>query len=397
MEKPELYDHLLDLTPIASSESEPNNSSLPKLLSTVQVRDKNSSRMKLQLKSQSWTAKELTLFTQLDLQAVEMTERARVEPREEDTETEDVGKVNISTSTSNSLERSNQSGSMSNPTGRFLMTVFTLIRYYLSGFWFLPKTWSPLFLSSSSSRGASRRMGNRSSPSGNLILPLGIRGDGGVRTSVLIRDPDDGDDEEGGDSQDEVLDQVEDRGGKGKGKAIETSPSKIKRKTSSLSRSISRVDDDEEVVGDPLLAAAGARSPRKDRKPIIVQSDETLMPGNYSHEEEEEEEYDDEELSEEEEFRERSLFAKSLAKVWSDWSRNLVQDLEELLTRKVSETQNDEESEQKRVILTSKELSGIGLSSSNHVDVRLVRTVAERSFEGSGERIVIKREWWRFL
>lgn len=405
LEKPELYDLLLDLTPIASTESEFKNPSLPKLFSTLQVKDKKSSRMKFQLKSQSWTAKELALFTQLDSQAVETAEKARAEPQEEETEIRNVGNG----STDNNLERRNQSESISNPSGRFLFTLLTLIRYYLSGIWFLPTTsWSPLFLASSpSARGNPRRIENRSRSNGNFLLPLGIRGDGGVRTSVIVSDQQDEveDQDESEDSQDEVVDRVENRGGKGKGKAIEAShrnESKIKRKASSLSRNISNVDDDDdEVIGDPLLAAAGARSPRKNRKSITGQPEQNTMPGDYSHQEEEED-YDDEELSEEEEFRERILFAKSLARVWSDWSKNLYQDLEKLLKRISSssaaeEGQDDVDDEQRRLILTSKELSEIGLSSSNHVDVLLIKSVADRILKGSGERIVIKREWWRFL
>lgn len=293
-EKPELYDLLLDLTPLVPN-FDSSSQAIPKLFSTVKVLDARTPRKKSILKSQTWTARELRLFTELDSQAVSTSEEARSKQRSGSESQNGTGRVG-STSRAGRLERQSNVSS----TRKFLITLLTLIRYYLAGVWFLPQNWT---------------------------LGLPSTGGTGLRTvegsSRLIQDDE----------------------------RIRASGSGLRRRGSSDNHS------------------------------------ESSMPGTYQQQEN-----GRLEISEEEEASNRASYARSLAEVWTSWSENLARDVNESIQRKV-------ESRGSQLVITSRDLSEMGLSSANQVDVQLVKSFVERisNQEGNTVEIIVKKDWWRIF
>ncbi|KIS66128.1 uncharacterized protein UMAG_11025 [Mycosarcoma maydis] len=222
LEKPHLFDSVLDLTPLITSDSKGlldeaclENATTMARLSTV-VRPSAAAAAaaagrgaaKAQLNSQSWTTREFATFNELDAQAQRHAERAErlgagacvsrrksknklgrsTSRRSEDQHLERNGDIEYTHEQTDAVSqwRGGCARSPRRSGAGTLSAVLAFLRYWLAGWWFLPSHW---------------RYGLPAA----YVLPLGIRGDGGVRASILVMPEDESDEDQ------DDLDQAEDR------------------------------------------------------------------------------------------------------------------------------------------------------------------------------------------
>lgn len=234
LEKPHLFDSVLDLTPLITRDSKggvldeaalESANTMAKLLTV-----KRPESGKVQLKAESWTTREFATFNELDAQAQRHAKRAerlggnacisrrrsrsrlkkasatgaRQRPSEDAQNARGGGEIEYAHQQPDSVSqwRGGCARSPRRSGAGTLSAILAFLRYWLAGWWFLPSHW---------------RYGLPAA----YVLPLGIRGDGGVRASILVMPEDESDDEEdqdvsdgdddgdGGDARD--LDYQEDR------------------------------------------------------------------------------------------------------------------------------------------------------------------------------------------
>ncbi|SNX83683.1 uncharacterized protein MEPE_02390 [Melanopsichium pennsylvanicum] len=218
LEKPWLFDSVLDLSPLITRDSHgvlneaalENTATGARLLTVIRPFLSANSAEKPRLKVESWTTREFATFNELDVQASRHAERvSRLGPSACVSRRKSKSRLSRTASSSNpGLSRHNSGDQHTNPDAvtvaqwrgsatcsrrsrgmGTLSAILAFLRYWLAGWWFLPSQW---------------RYGLPAA----YVLPLGIRGDGGVRASILVMPEDESDDD---DDSNGDLDEEEDR------------------------------------------------------------------------------------------------------------------------------------------------------------------------------------------
>ncbi|UZJ56910.1 hypothetical protein CBS101457_006230 [Exobasidium rhododendri] len=405
LEKCRLYDAVLDLSPITETGNDSPDFSmsptaLPRLLSTQQTQTKDG-RINFELKKQSWTTREFAIFRNLDEEASFGAVPRRGRRRSSAATTQ--GPASSESTQSQLISRKHSRGQQS--------TFLAFLRFWLSNLWILPHHW---------------RLNLRSSFG---YVPLSIRGDGGVRASIMLL-PDDNDDDEDDDdcnSDDSDVESLEAQ----HGEVVESGSQRRSSFTSDLSRT-RRVTTEEEALDpdatevDPFLAACGAtQAPGLRRRSIPlpisgsslhadtpaarqteinrspVQSTITInaISAGKPHQ------------SQEEEIEKVTIdgvrLSYSIFKTWSMWIRELVMGLQDLLEEKLIRervTEMGEEGDRgdcrdatllpaqdKPIQLTMTEMSGLDMSVHVQVDVDLTMYLASTVTDRD---IAFQTTWW---
>lgn len=424
LEKPQLFDSVVDLSGLISRESRgvlddavmESATSTARLLKVVRTGTGTDAGMrKVELKAESWTTRELATFNELDAQAQRHAERAerlgpaaaaacvskrrskssklvRASRREADpaSEVDTIGQWRGGCASS---PRRSGAGTMS--------AILAFLRFWLAGWWFLPSQW---------------RYGLPAA----YVLPLGIRGDGGVRASILLMPEDDESDGESDHDFDEseqrqiaADDQEDEQTRRSRhlgppdvdtredGQVADSGASEEQTGTNSSS------DTDDyphhhhhhhhhhhTVSPDPLLAAVGAsRTAESDRLSISHHSlrrrstDRSLgtrvsisdFGGGAAA---------GVDSGEQDAIDLHTLVSDALWMVWSHWTVALVSGLLEILEDRLAQIEADgEQGEGEEEALISKVKSGLevqlgpadmaslGLSAANPLDAQLVQSL----------------------
>ena len=206
-------------------------------------------------------------------------------------------------------------------------TLFTFLHYCLGDWGWLPNLrWFPYM--------------------GLSVIPLGIRGDGGVRSSMLLTDDLSDDDDHDDDDEDEM---------DGRPSAPRDIPSR-----------------EEE---DPLVAASGgyslSRSPLSTtrRRSVVIETEDqtdtdSRVPPSSTVD---------------------ASYALAIWTAWVNWTKELIENIDELIESKVQLELRDEAT----TTLTSWELHKLGLSSRASLDVELVHAIAA----SSSNTITVRSGW----
>lgn len=473
LEKPHLFDAILDLSPIAQAVSLIKSTAygdhapvvLPRL-ARVHRPDGSETKPKPMLKRHTWTTREFSVFRGLDEQASLMAtttrfrrmrrrgSRVSILQQEQQKKLPDAVEAESSQIYANGKPSS--IGSLSSTRSRsrtnMLSTMAAFLRFWLSGWWILPAQW---------------RLNLRESYG---YVPLSIRGDGGVRASIMLLpdsdeedDDEDNDEDEDEDENEEAVEEGEiERQGEGaneeseghqrkdqeeRGPGLERRSSSRLRKKSS--RSLRMELGDEEGDGsandyieedpDPIMAAVGAMSQAQRRRRSQPPSAASAVGDVVAHQVDGsrrpasplssrfstrtgsgiwgEDTYWDEEEEEKRLARESARLAKALHKVWSEWAADLVLGVQDLVEEKAdvggevgrglfqeSLGQNEAnvggDDQQASLLLshddatplqlTASEVSVLGLSGTNEVDVALIETLA---FTVTDRPVFVKRGW----
>ncbi|TKY87679.1 hypothetical protein EX895_003260 [Sporisorium graminicola] len=456
LDKPHLFDSVLDLTPLITRDSHSlldeacleGANNVARLWTVVRPEQSQSTarpHAKALLKAQSWTTREFATFNELDAQAQRHAERAeRIGAGACITRRKSKNKLVRSTSRRSedqprngdveyTHERTNavaqwRGGCARSPhrSGAGTMSaVLTFLRYWLAGWWFLPRHW---------------RYGLPAA----YVLPLGIRGDGGVRASILVMPEDESDDDD--DDLDEEEDReiaAEDEEEEERRSALAAEPDAIlstvkdgdagdaahravaagEQYTSTNSSSDTEGLDlphphhlhhhhhhHHLVPPDPLLAAVGASPVRGSG---VAESDRLSM----SHASLHRRRSTDRSIyarsssggdplldsgwhaDEEEHTRFRSILSDSLWMVWSHWTTALVSGLLDILEDRLAQIEQDEQDRLEadegqeedasqlliakveaglEIELGPRDMASLGLSAGNRLDVELVEVLGSQ-------------------
>lgn len=455
LEKPHLFDSVLDLTPLITRDSHgvldeaslESASTMARLLTVVRHAEVAAAPRgaKVHLKPETWTTREFAIFNELDAQAQRHAERAErlgagacvsrrrsrnkllrsTSRRSEDQPHHLQGDVEYTHERTDIVShwRRGCARSPRRSGAGTLSAVLAFLRYWLAGWWFLPSHW---------------RYGLPAA----YVLPLGIRGDGGVRASILVMPEDESDD----DVEDNDLDGDEDReiaaeddeeeerrsallaevpaqlleppnGERPHGTEAEAILTEDQHTSTNSSSDTEGLDlprthhhhhhhHHHLVPPDPLLAAVGASPVRgtgvaeSDRLSMSHASlrrrrstDRSLYARSSGGSEPEGDATGL--ISDPEEARFRSILSDSLWMVWSHWTTALVSGLLNILEdRLVQIEQDDDESvtEEGDVsqLLTSRlkdglqvglgqtDMASLGLSAGNRLDVELVEKLGSQ-------------------
>ncbi|CBQ70912.1 conserved hypothetical protein [Sporisorium reilianum SRZ2] len=448
LNKPHFFDSVLDLTPLVTRDSNglldeaclEGANNVAKLWTVVRPAQSQSpsarrALAKAFLKSQGWTTREFATFNELDAQAQRLGAGACVSRRK--------SKNKLVRSTSRRSEEQQRNGDVEytheqtdavsqwrgacarspRRSGAGTMSaVLAFLRYWLAGWWFLPSHW---------------RYGLPAA----YVLPLGIRGDGGVRASILVMPEDESDDEE------DDFDGEEDREIAAEDEEEEERRSALVAEPDAILATVSGGDADDDihpravavaeqytstnsssdtegldlshahhhhhhhhhhlVPPDPLLAAVGASPVRGSG---VAESDRLSMSHASLHRRRSTDRSlyarsssggdhlldaawhaDDEEHS-----RFRSMLSDSLWMVWSHWTTALVSGLLDILEDRLAQIDQDDEASLDggeddvsqllvakveaglEVELGPKDMASLGLSAGNALDVQLVEALGSQ-------------------
>lgn len=417
MEKPHLFDSVLDLSPLVGRGSQgvldkgclENASTMARLLTVTRPSEAELRSGKVQLKPESWTTREFATFNELDAQAQRHAERvermgvacvsrrkSKSRLRSGSRRSEDAqGEVEYAQEQTDAVSQW-RGGCARGPRrsgGGTLSAALAFLRYWLAGWWFLPKHW---------------RYGLPAA----YVLPLGIRGDGGVRASILVMpedESDNGDDDLDGQEDRDIADE-DDQEEERRSTFLAAEPSNSQALPIEDTHTTTNSSSDTEgldhlhhshhhhlIPPDPLLAAVGASPVRGDSdRPSLTHSlrrrstDRSLNALSNSG---------DTALSSSSSHGHfgnagdhfRSILSDSLWMVWSHWTTALVSGLLDVLEDRLAQIeQEDEEAagegelsqllvkkveEGLVVSLGPADMASLGLSAGNKLDVELVETL----------------------
>ncbi|SPO25229.1 uncharacterized protein UTRI_02657_B [Ustilago trichophora] len=451
LEKPHLFDSVLDLTPLIGRESSggildeaalESASSMARLMTVVRPAE-----AKPHLKVERHTTREFATFNELDAQAQRHAERAErfggacVSRRKSRSKFGKSGSRNHDTplqeqtQTQEAVEqwRGGCSRSPRRSAGT-LSAVLAFLRYWLAGWWFLPSHW---------------RYGLPAA----YVLPLGIRGDGGVRASILLMPEDESDEEEEDVDEEDREIAAEDEEEEERRSALAAEPDVLlatlkpgddahlphmhpDQQTSTNSSSDTEGlpypqtthHHHHLIPPDPLLAAVGAspvfRNGESDRHSHSASlhrrrsTDRSLYARSSVSVSDM-----DETLFDEGELRFRSILSDSLWMVWSHWTTALVSGLLDILEDRLAQIEADDEEEVTEegdvsqllvakvtegleVKLGQADMASLGLSAGSRLDVDLVETLGSQFLGlltssicmsgGEESRVVVRRGWGMF-
>ncbi|PWY99078.1 hypothetical protein BCV70DRAFT_201298 [Testicularia cyperi] len=461
LEKPHLFDSVLDLTPLigknsaglldeASLESSAKVARLLKVVRTP-LQD-GSGRVKAELRGEGWTTREFATFNELDAQAerhAQRVERAgdpayvsrkRVKRRASkgtvrnsyDSSEHDPHLASKSDRRENGISgsRENDIQYVSQPSdavtqwrggcaraprrGRLgtVSAILAFLRYWLAGWWFLPRHW---------------RYGLPAA----YVLPLGIRGDGGVRASILVLPEDESDEDsedeenfEEAEEEGEDEERIEDQNAMALQEAGQPmlSPEEAFSATAHSEHNVGTDDNttttssSETVDGamrasqhnfshhlvppDPLIAACGASPVRgsvgaeSDRMSYSSRRRPSIDPSSYARSNGGAD-LDDLTSEDGRAFRRyRTILSDSLWMVWSHWTTALIfgllDILEDRLTQVADVAEADAHSDADsaelippdlssvELVLKPADMASLGLSAGNPVDVELVEVLGSQ-------------------
>ncbi|SPO44581.1 uncharacterized protein PSANT_02266 [Moesziomyces antarcticus] len=437
LEKPHLFDSVLDLTPLITRDSRGvldealmEASSTGARLFTVVRPPATESRKRgggAQLKAESWTTREFATFNELDAQAQRNAERAErlgaaacisrrrsrnkllrsSSYRSEEAQERSSRDIEYTHAQADSVSQWRGGCSPRRSGAGTLSAALAFLRYWLTGWWFLPRHW---------------RYGLPAA----YVLPLGIRGDGGVRASILVMPEDESDDEDLDDEEDREI-AAEDEAEEERRSALEAEPvggaedagehvaarwrvAAVMAEDQQTGTNSSSDTEELElhrghahhlIPPDPLLAAVGA-SPV--RGPGVAESDRLSMShaslrrrstdrsayarsvGGSEGQHELGAWYSDEQ------DRFHSILSDSLWMVWSHWTAALVSGLLDILEDRLAQIEQEDDaslSEEADVsaLLISRvaeglemslgpaDMASLGLSAGNQLDVQLVESL----------------------
>lgn len=448
LEKPHLFDSVLDLTPLIMRDSQgvldeaclESASTMARLLTVVRPSDADAKARgrKAHLKAQSWTTREFATFNELDVQAQRHAERAerlgpvacisrrksksklgKSGPRRSEDHIQDRPQRDIEYTHEETDAVAQWRGACTRAPRRSgagtLSAILAFLRYWLAGWWFLPSHW---------------RYGLPAA----YVLPLGIRGDGGVRASILVMPEDESDED------DEDLDGEEDReiaaedeeeerrsalvaepdetlstvfGPDARGVAARAVPIEDQRTSTNSSSDTESLDmhhghphahhhlHHHLALPDPLLAAVGASPVRGSG---VAESDRLSMSHASLRRRSTDRLYarssggsdmDDATLFDDNgEQRFRSILSDSLWMVWSHWTTALISGLLDILEDRLAQIEQDDdqslsEGDVSQLLLSKvadgllvelgpADMASLGLSAGNKVDVELVETIGSQ-------------------
>ncbi|EST05727.1 Protein of unknown function DUF2347 [Kalmanozyma brasiliensis GHG001] len=431
LDKPHLFDSVLDLTPLISRDSNgvldemclESASTMARLWTVVRPSPSaGRANAKAQLKAQSWTTREFATFNELDAQAQRHAERAErlgagacisrrksrnklvrsTTRRSEEQRNGDVEYTHEQTSAV-SQWRGGCARSPRRSGAGTVSAALAFLRYWLAGWWFLPSHW---------------RYGLPAA----YVLPLGIRGDGGVRASILVMPEDESDSEVSDpDLEDDREIAAEDEEEEERRSALAIEPEMLTESMPVTEQTSTNSSSDTSgldlphahrhhhlVPPDPLLAAVGASHLRGESDRMSHASlhrrrstDRSLYARSSSG---------DHPLldDDENETRFRSILSGSLWMVWSHWTSALVSGLLDVLEDRLAGLEQEDETEALitkfraglEVSLGAKDMASLGLSAGNALDVALVETLgglvlnALTETLGEGEaRVCVDKGW----
>lgn len=215
LEKPQLYDYLLDLSPLCAaaaaasaayssypslSPSSPTSSSpvlahcetstpssSPIFSRVERTVTTTASRPLVKLKQQPWHPRDFAIYRANELRSVRLASRPRnLVRRSSRSSIAATAAATAQPSRPSSTVVTSPSPRISSP-GALLSTLIAFLRYYLSSMWFIPHQW---------------RINLRESYG---YVPLSIRPDGGVQAGLMILPDSDSEDGEGSDSSDDGI------------------------------------------------------------------------------------------------------------------------------------------------------------------------------------------------
>ncbi|SAM64418.1 uncharacterized protein UBRO_08369 [Ustilago bromivora] len=451
LEKPHLFDSVLDLTPLITRDSHgvldeaclENASTMARLLTVVRPSEVDAKvrGRKAHLKAQSWTTRDFATFNELDVQAQRHAERAerlgpaacvsrrksksrhgksdsrRSEDQQADRPQREVEYTHEQTDAVAQWRGACARAPRRSGTGK-LSAILAFLRYWLAGWWFLPSHW-------------------RYDLPAAYVLPLGIRGDGGVRASILVMPEDESDED------DEDLDGEEDRDIAAEDEAEEERRSTLVAEPDVTLVSVNAPDAKDVTAGavpiedqhtgtnsssdterldmlhahphahhhhhhhralpDPLLAAVGA-SPV--RGPGVAESDRLSMSHDSMRRRSTDRslyarssggsDMDDATLLDDNGHQHfRSILSDSLWMVWSHWTTALISGLLDILEDRLAQIEQDyvqslsEEGDVSQLLfskvadglvveLGQADMASLGLSAGNKLDVELVETIGSQ-------------------
>lgn len=373
LEKPHLYDLLLDLTPLLPAPGQIHAHAPAKLPRLMHV-ERTPAPKQLKLKGDMWTTRDFAVFRELDAQATRRAERtrrrlrrrsSRSTMRSEDHDS-DFRPPGDETSRYGTLDLTHQRERNGSHRTGLLATLLAFVRYWLAGWWIFPQNWA-LSLPSS------------------YVLPLGIRGDGGVRASMLLlpesdseaSDLDDEDQEDDNYTEETHAEPVED---------LQVEYDEQESEDGSV--------EEDEAPPDPLLAACGAniasRAPRH-RAPaaadIFVAESQSSNPSRSTRRSAEHIFATGEASASSAQTSLDPRLAQALRSIWSRWVCGLLNAIDGLVAERMDASNP---ADKNGVVLGPSDMACLGLSASSAFDAHLLQTLAEESANGP---IVVDRGW----
>lgn len=387
LEKCDMYDAVLDLSPMTSTNDNPSDdllampTALPRLMSTHWAAS-NSGKKTATLKRQNWTAREFAVFRGIDEQAsYHAASRRRKRRSVTQASQSSMSGSEVTAPRSPYLSPSSHLSRQGGAT-----TFLAFLRFWLANLWILPYHW---------------RFHLRESYG---YVPLNIRSDGGVQASIMLLP---GDDSDGEDSE---VEEGEVAPASSPHLSLPSTNSPLRRRHYSGGEETALSDEED----DPILAACGATQAssrqRKSRSHSslsrsAIQSVADVVTRQLNSVETASNDLmadgDDEEDPILQEAREGMKLSLCISEFWSLWIRELVQCGQDLVRIKLEEERgeqgqdNDETSHSQGhegpIQITASDMRNLQLSASNSVDVDLIQHLASTI---SSRPVQIQRSWW---
>ncbi|MCO5589826.1 hypothetical protein L7F22_043795 [Adiantum nelumboides] len=400
LEKPKLYDAVLDLSPMAPTQNSDfiDSTALPRF-SRSQMITNSDGKQSFTLRKQTWTTREFSIYRGLDERASYDASSMRHSRRALSKRKSQSSMTIPSDVPANNAKRQ-LSLPRSSPSRPSTSTMLAFLTYWLSSLRILPLRW---------------RLNLRESYG---YVPLSIRSDGGVRASIMLLPSDDSEEEDEEDDEVEADESGSTRGYRsGSNRLSLPSSSPILRRRSLDGNPEDDVERDE-YMEDPILAAVGVNSVasrRRHSRSLASKQSTSHLASEYGGAVSPVQSLRgsgadiDQTLLEERqaarEAREGVRLALCLFVSWSDWIDELVISIQDLIHEKIIEqigesrllergvndhtdTNGAEDGNYSdrvplikrkkvtganKIILLPKDFTQVGLSSVNPADVDLIR------------------------
>ncbi|PWN34877.1 uncharacterized protein FA14DRAFT_160293 [Meira miltonrushii] len=401
LEKPKLFDAVLDLSPMAPTQDSDfiDSTSLPRF-SRSRVVTNSDGKQTFTLQKQTWTTREFSIYRGLDERASYDASSMR-QSRRALSRRKSQSSMTISSDVPQNNTKRQLNVARSSPSRPSTSTMLAFLTYWLSSLRILPLRW---------------RLNLRESYG---YVPLSIRSDGGVRASIMLL-PSDSEEEDEEDDEGEADESGSTRGYRsGSNRLSIPSSSPILRRRS-LDGNPEENEDRDEYMEDPILAAVGVNSVasrRRHSRSLASKQSATHLASEYGASVSPDQSVKGsnanlhQSLSEERqlarEAREGVRLALCLFVSWSDWIDELVVSIQDLIHEKIIEQVGEgrlleregnghsdangshtddgvhpgqaplngrkEVKGGSKIILSAKDFTQVGLSSVNPADVDLIR------------------------
>lgn len=384
LDKPSLYNAVLDLSPMMPSQDNSmiDSTVLPRLFRSERTLS-SQGRETFTLRKQTWTTREFAVYRGLDeranLDATSARQARRAVERRR-------SQSSLQTATTSQLDERTVAARRPTSAHPSTSTLLAFITFWLSSLRILPQRW---------------RLNLRESYG---YVPLSIRSDGGIRASIMLLPSDE---------EDELDDDDDDDSGDSTGNHLSVPSTSPRMKRRSLDGIGAAADEREDYLEDPILAAVGAgtiasrrrhsRSLASKHSAARLASDVASSHGDTRPASPEMPMHSADAIAQQEQkqvlrdAREGVRLALCIFVSWSEWIDDLVEGVQDLVQEKVSgtgggvdqnegTTRDDGSQDEDRtavkgsaggkLLLSTKDLALVGLSSSNAADVDLARFLA---------------------